>query len=164
MKQYFPQQYANGDRITDNAHNEYLQYLVTHGLLGLASYLLFVISAVRRGFREGGRFQKAAALGAVCYLVQAFFNLLQALTTPMFFVFLALAQTADIAVPKKIKAAAADGAADVTAETGLPEPETAQGSPPEPLEETPSVDEAAMENNSAEEDPVQDHSPGAINP
>lgn len=79
----------------DNAHNELLQYLVTQGLLGLLSYLLLVGSAVRSGFRNGGTCQKAAALCAVCYLAQSVVNISQAITTPLFFVMLALAQTED---------------------------------------------------------------------
>ena len=104
MHQYLPDRVAESDKLVDNAHNEYLQYLVTHGLLGLTAYLLFAVSAVRRGFREGGRYQRAAALGACCYLAQAFFNITQALTTPLFFVFLALAQTREIDLPPKYPA------------------------------------------------------------
>jgi O-antigen ligase len=77
----------------DNAHNELLQYLITQGLLGLLSYLLFVGSAIRDGFKKGERFQKAAALCGVCYLAQSVVNISQAITTPLFFVILALAKT-----------------------------------------------------------------------
>ena len=77
----------------DNAHNEFLQYLVTHGLLGLIAYLLLAGSAIRDGVKTGGRFQKAAALCCVCYLAQSFVNISQSITTPLFFVFLALTQT-----------------------------------------------------------------------
>ena len=105
VDQYFHEDAAANPKVLDNAHNEYLHYLLTQGVLGLAAYLLFVVSALRRGFKEGGRYQRAAALGAVCYLAQATFNLLQALTTPMFFVFLALTQTMDLEVPPKTSAA-----------------------------------------------------------
>lgn len=107
LEQYFPEFIKQQDKVLDNAHNEYLQYLVTHGLLGLIAYLLFAISAIRRGLKAGGQYQRAAALGAICYMVQAFFNITQALTTPLFFVFLALTQTVDIAVPPKQKKSAA---------------------------------------------------------
>lgn len=79
----------------DNAHNEFLQYLVTQGALGLITYLLLAGSAVRSGFKNGGAFQKAAALCCVCYLAQSAVNISQAITTPLFFVMLALTQTAD---------------------------------------------------------------------
>lgn len=79
----------------DNAHNEFLQYMVTQGILGLLTYVLFAASAVKSGFKEGGRYQRAAALSCVCYLAQSAVNISQSITTPLFFVFLALTQTAD---------------------------------------------------------------------
>lgn len=125
VDQYFPAEAAADPKVLDNAHNEYLHYLVTHGLLGLAAYLLFAVSALRRGFKEGGRYQRAAALGAVCYMAQAAFNLLQALTTPMFFVFLALTQTRDLEVPPKTAAGPDQNAlaapADDADAAGLPQ-------------------------------------------
>ncbi len=125
VNRYFPAEASASAKVLDNAHNEYLHYLVTHGLLGLAAYLLFAVSALRRGFKEGGRYQRAAALGAVCYMVQAAFNLLQALTTPMFFVFLALTQTRDLEVPPKTAAGPDQNAlaapADDADAAGLPQ-------------------------------------------
>ncbi|MBQ6065560.1 MAG: O-antigen ligase family protein [Clostridia bacterium] len=79
----------------DNAHNEFIQYLITQGILGLLSYLLFVFNAVKSGLQKGDRFRKAAALCCVCYLAQSVVNISQAITTPLFFVFLALTQTVD---------------------------------------------------------------------
>ena len=35
MQQYLPDVVAKDTTLLDNAHNEYLQYLLTHGLLGL---------------------------------------------------------------------------------------------------------------------------------
>ena len=95
MNRYFSEEMERIGKNFDNAHNEYLQYLVTHGILGLAAYVLFAVSAVKRGFREGGRYQRAAALAAVCCLAQASVNIIQALTTPLLFVFLAMTQTED---------------------------------------------------------------------
>ena len=131
LTRFLPGAFVGATQILDNAHNEYLQYLVTHGLLGLTAYVLFAVSAVRRGFKKGGRYQRAAAFGACCFLVQAFFNLLQAITTPMLFVFLALAQTVDITVPKKVPVAAGgttDGAPEGEApeETKEPVPAAAE--------------------------------------
>ena len=77
----------------DNAHNELLQYLMTQGLLGLLSYLFFVGNAIRSAFRSEDSYRQAAALAALCYLVQSTVNISQAITTPLFFIFLALTQT-----------------------------------------------------------------------
>lgn len=101
MQQYFSKDTKRlGMPFYDNAHNEFLQYLITQGLVGLLSYLFFVGNAVRSGFREGGRYQKAASLACVCYLAQSVINISQALTTPLFFVFLALTQTREL-IPAK---------------------------------------------------------------
>ena len=101
MQQYFSTDTKRwGKPLFDNAHNELIQYLITQGLIGLLSYLFFVGNAVRSGFREGGRYQKAASLACVCYLAQSVLNISQALTTPLFFVFLALTQTREL-IPAK---------------------------------------------------------------
>ena len=39
-------------KVFDSAHNEYLQYLVTIGLLGLISYMTVLISLVVRCVRK----------------------------------------------------------------------------------------------------------------
>lgn len=101
MQQYFSTDTKRwGKPFFDNAHNELIQYLITQGLIGLLSYLFFVGNAVKSGFREGDRFQRAAALACVCYLAQSFINISQAITTPLFFVFLALTQTREL-IPAK---------------------------------------------------------------
>jgi len=78
-------------RIVDNAHNEYLHYLATHGLMGLLSYLCFIFFVFRENIKSSEPFRVAALCGAFSYLAQAFVNLCQPLTTPLIFVFLALA-------------------------------------------------------------------------
>ena len=67
-----------GDNITDRmatfyaAHNEYLEQLLSTGILGLAGWLLFVGSHLRRGFARWSDPRVAAILLALCsYLVQA---------------------------------------------------------------------------------------------
>ena len=111
IQQYFPKQAASAKTTLDSAHNEFLQYLVTHGLLGLAAYVLFVVSAVKRGFREGGVYQRAAAIAAVGFLAQSTVNITQVLTTPLLFVFLALTQTRALALPPAEQAAAEEAPA-----------------------------------------------------
>lgn len=80
-----------GKRIA-NAHNEYLQYLVTTGLLGLVSYagiyLRAFISFVKRlHWKE----EKAALFfGIMAYMAQAIVNNPQALNMGTMFLFLAI--------------------------------------------------------------------------
>lgn len=60
-----------------NAHNEYIQYLVTHGILGLVAYLLFVgaviVKSVRKAFSDP--IITAVFIAFIGYLAQAFFNI-----------------------------------------------------------------------------------------
>ncbi|MBR0207542.1 MAG: O-antigen ligase family protein [Oscillospiraceae bacterium] len=78
------------DAITDSAHNEYLHYLITGGVIGLGSYLALLVCALRKALREPSRGRTAAALGCFAYAVQAAVNLAQPFTTPLFFALLAL--------------------------------------------------------------------------
>ena len=75
---------ATGQRF-DNAHNEYLQYLVTIGWLGLLSYLLFLVSMGLQMVRGMVRNPCAAGLfvAVLCYLAQAVVNINLPIVTPM---------------------------------------------------------------------------------
>ena len=78
------------DAITDSAHNEYLHYLITGGVIGLGSYLALLAHALRRALRKPSRGRTAVALGCFAYAVQAAVNIAQPFTTPLFFALLAL--------------------------------------------------------------------------
>ncbi len=78
------------DAVTDSAHNEYLHYLLTGGLVGLLSYLALLVCALRKALREPSRGRTALALGCFAYAVQAAVNIAQPFTTPLFFALLAL--------------------------------------------------------------------------
>lgn len=79
------------DAVTDSAHNEYLHYLLTGGLIGLLAYLALLAAALRKSLRNPGRARTAMALGCFAYAVQAAVNIAQPFTTPLFFALLALA-------------------------------------------------------------------------
>jgi len=73
----------------DNAHNEYIQYLVTHGIIGLIAYLVFalavVVKSVRKAFSDP---IMMAVLGAVvAYLAQAFFNISHPIASQLLWIF-----------------------------------------------------------------------------
>lgn len=78
------------DAVTDSAHNEYLHYLLTGGLVGLTAYLALLTAAMRKALRNPSRARTAAALGCFAYAVQAVVNIAQPFTTPLFFALLAL--------------------------------------------------------------------------
>lgn len=76
----------------DTAHNEYLQYLLTNGALGLACYLTALMFAVRTGLRRSKKepIYRGLTLAVAAYAVQAAVNIAQPMTTPLFFVFLGI--------------------------------------------------------------------------
>ena len=87
--------------VFENCHNEYLQYLLTTGAAGLAAYLAFLLTALRRLALAGRENPAVRALfaAAVGYAAQASVSVNQPITTTIFFVLLAmgLGLTADIA-------------------------------------------------------------------
>ncbi|MDD4312745.1 MAG: O-antigen ligase family protein, partial [Eubacteriales bacterium] len=76
------------DAALDTAHNEYLQYLVTNGALGLGCYLAAMLLALREGFRKSSRepVYRGLTLAVIAYLAQAAVNIAQPMTTPILFV------------------------------------------------------------------------------
>ena len=75
------------DAALDSAHNEYLQYLLTLGLVGLGAYLGLLGTLFLRAWRRGGgtALNRAFLLGGVSYAAQAFVNIAQPASTPLFF-------------------------------------------------------------------------------
>lgn len=91
---YFSQLQEYGNSSTDAAHNEYINYLITIGLVGTISYLAFTGSALVRGFKASKKAPVAlACAGAVvCYLAQATVNIALPIATPLFFIFVAMCE------------------------------------------------------------------------
>ena len=83
-----------GDASSNAAHNEYLNYLITTGALGLASYLALMGSVVVRAFKTAKREPLALAFAAsvVCYLIQSTVNIATPITTPILFIFAAICE------------------------------------------------------------------------
>lgn len=78
--------------VYDNAHNEYLQYLVTQGLLGMLSYVGVVVTAAIAGVKKIKKspYILGLLLAVVSYGVQAMFNVNQCITTPYMFLMTAM--------------------------------------------------------------------------
>jgi len=76
----------------DTAHNEYLQYLVTNGALGLVSYLAVLFFAIREGFRRSSTnpVYRGLTLAVAAYAVQAAVNIAQPMTTPLLIVLIGI--------------------------------------------------------------------------
>lgn len=83
-----------GDGSTDCAHNEFINYLLTQGVLGLTAYLGLTVSALIRGLKAAKREPLALVLicPVICYLAQSAVNLYNPIVTPTLFIFLSLTE------------------------------------------------------------------------
>lgn len=83
-----------GDSSTNCAHNEYINYLITTGIFGLASYLAILGGALKGAIKSASKNPLAIAFCAsvISYAVQATVNLYQPITTPLFIIFVALCE------------------------------------------------------------------------
>lgn len=83
-----------GDGSTDCAHNEFINYLLTQGVLGLAAYLGVMISAIVRALKTAKTDPTVLVFisPVICYLSQSTVNLYNPIVTPFLFIFLTLAE------------------------------------------------------------------------
>ena len=92
---YFGELYDRfGDTSTDAAHNEYLNYLINVGILGLASYLAFSFGAMFRGIKAAAKKPVTLVFVSVivAYLAQAVVNIALPIATPLFILCIALCE------------------------------------------------------------------------
>ena len=94
-----------GNSSTNCVHNEYLNYLVTQGALGLLSYLVIIGSVCVRSLRRARQDPRALIFisAAICYAVQATVNIYQPITTPLFLLFLSIAEALNRQNPLQLK-------------------------------------------------------------
>ena len=89
----------------DQAHNEYLQYLISVGILGLSSYLCIIFGTVKKCLKH--IHNNPVATGILCsliaYWVQATVNIAQPFTTPIMFIFIAVLSKLTIEKPSQQK-------------------------------------------------------------
>lgn len=89
---YYAEMVEVTNKVYDNAHNELLQYLVTTGLCGMLSYIgLFVSSFVyilKNSKKEVIAYISLSVM--LGYFIQGLINLNQPITTPFYFVFMAV--------------------------------------------------------------------------
>lgn len=91
---YFSELTQYGDTSTSAAHNEYINLLITVGAFGAAAYLTVIISAVVRAIKPAAKslFTQACIAAVICYSAQAFVNIAQPITTPIFIILLTLCE------------------------------------------------------------------------
>lgn len=89
---------VKGKAYYNNLHNEYLQYLVTIGLIGLMVYLLIMgimlYRVIRKAKWHNGAF--AISMAALCYLVQAISNISMSSVTTIILALLYIGQTINL--------------------------------------------------------------------
>lgn len=83
MDRYKSAMRAAGYGFFDSAHNEYLEYFITIGLLGLIAYISMILSALKKMLENHENVVKAIALGVMAYACQAVVNIAIPVTTPV---------------------------------------------------------------------------------
>lgn len=79
---------------TDCIHSEYLNYLVTQGMLGLASYMTVIISTVYRALKtsRSNKLVLIFVMPVIAYCAQSVVNIYTPVVTPFLFIFVALCE------------------------------------------------------------------------
>lgn len=73
-----------GYGIFDSAHNEYIEYIVTIGILGTIAYLSLLVTSLRQMFEKPlNPLAVACGFGILAYAVQAVVNIAIPITTPV---------------------------------------------------------------------------------
>ena len=80
------------NQILDQAHNEYIQYLLTTGLFGLLSYISILISVSFCVFKYLQKNTLAIGLlsSLIAFWIQGVFNMAQPFTTPIMYIYIAI--------------------------------------------------------------------------
>ena len=83
-----------GDAVNNAAHNEFLNYLITTGVLGLLAYLSLIVSTIVRAVKAADKNYLALAFIApvVCYFFQSVVNISTVIVLPFLFIFISLAE------------------------------------------------------------------------
>ena len=85
---FYEEMVSRFGEVYDSAHNEYINYLICEGLVGLISYLGIFISGLRLATKQikNNIYIFAPIMAVIVYLVQAFVNIAIPITTPVFFI------------------------------------------------------------------------------
>ena len=95
LRPLFPEEMRETGLYFDNAHNEFLQYLATVGLVGVISYIGALGTCVVKLLRGTSVFKSAFAVAVIAYAAQSCINILQPITSPLVFVFIGLVMCRD---------------------------------------------------------------------
>ncbi len=94
FRPYFGDLMRYGDSSTNAAHNEYLNYLVTVGFLGLGAYIVAIGSSIKNAVKSFSKNPLAIVFisAVICYSAQAVVNIAQPITTPLMILFIGLTE------------------------------------------------------------------------
>lgn len=93
MMMNYPAKMVNGvPTVYDSVHNEYLNYLVTVGVVGMCAYIVFLVAAVRKLWKRMENHPEVAAVTFVvlAYMVQALININLPVVMPVILLLLAM--------------------------------------------------------------------------
>lgn len=76
--------------INDTAANVYLTMIINIGIVGLTSYLTFIIYQIKEGTLRMNKYSCILLVAIVCFLIQDFFNLWVVIVTPIFWLLMAI--------------------------------------------------------------------------
>ena len=104
MEKYYDEMVMRYGEFFDSAHNEYLQYLVTVGLAGLAAYLALLVTSIRKMICSAGKrpYVMAIAFAVICYAAQAAVNISVPIVTPVMLMLLAMGVSGEDGTDKGI--------------------------------------------------------------
>ncbi len=76
--------------LNDTAANVYLTMIINIGILGLINYLSFLFFQIKEGIKKMNNYSKVLLIAIICYIVEDFFNISLVITTPIFWLVMAL--------------------------------------------------------------------------
>lgn len=93
-EKYGNEMYVVTDAYYDNAHNEFLQYLITTGVAGLGAYLAFLVVKIKTFINNRrvniSKWDEIILCSCICYFVQSVVNINQVVTTPLYVIMLCI--------------------------------------------------------------------------
>lgn len=93
LSKYYSNQIKSGEFLKfDSAHNEYLHYFITTGVIGALLYILLIVMVIYYGIKMTKKYVSSLACTSsiFCYAIQGFFNISMISTTPLFFLMIAI--------------------------------------------------------------------------
>ena len=92
VKGYFDEMVGRFNEKYDSVHNEYLQYLITIGIVGTMAYISILVTSVVRIIRKGKENPVilSIAMAVICYAAQAIVNISVPIVAPVMFALMAM--------------------------------------------------------------------------